>query len=193
MGYTRRKIRSINRSFFLAGLVFAGWGLACAWLGWPHAFHHGSAVAFALFLLAALFFVSFPMIWARYPEKHPVNHELHRYGRVAEVSARLDAEMAGRVGISGPFRFTPSFLVYDSGHEFQIVPCDQIASAEIEKAGDDVAAALVIRTRNGRRRQWYPGWMMGRFNPEEALARIRAAAHLDQAASPSREAGKESA
>src|SRR5579863_6237673 len=134
MGYTRRKIRSINRSFFLAGLVFAGWGLACAWLGWPHAFHHGSAVAFALFLLAALFFVSFPMIWARYPEKHPVNHELHRYGRVADVSARLNAEMAGPAQLIGPFRLTSSFLIYDSGHEFQLVPYDQIASADVEKA-----------------------------------------------------------
>jgi hypothetical protein len=193
MGYTRRKIRSINRSFFLAGLVLAGWGLACAWLGWPRAFHHGGAAAFGLFLLAALFLFSFPLIWARYPEKHPVNHELHRYGRVAEISARLDADMAGAVEITGPFRFTSGFLVYDAGHEFQLVPYDQIASAEIEKSGDDVAGALVIRTRKGRRRQWYPGWMTGRFNPEEVLARVRAAAHLDQAPSPSRGAGKESA
>jgi hypothetical protein len=35
MGYTKRKIRSINFSFFLAGFIFAGWALFCAWYGWP--------------------------------------------------------------------------------------------------------------------------------------------------------------
>ena len=113
------------------------------------------------------------------PGKHPVNHELLRYGDLAQVSERLDREMGGKVEALGPFRFTASFLVYDSGHEFQMVPYDQIASAEIDKPGSDEPAAIVVQTRRGRRYQWYRTWMQGRFNPERVLEKIRAAAHLD--------------
>src|SRR5260221_14669148 len=105
MGYTRRKVRGINFSFLLAGLIFAGWALVCAWFGWPRGFRHGSAAAFALFGLAAIFFCAFPVIWARFPEKHPVNHDLMRYGNLREISARLDREMADHFEALGPFRF----------------------------------------------------------------------------------------
>lgn len=179
MGYTKRKIRGINFSFLLAGLVFAGWALFCAWSGWPRGFRAGSVAGFVLFALAAMFFCAFPAIWARFPEKHPVNHELMRYGKLAEVSARLDREIAEHVETLGPFRFTATILVYDSGHEFQMVPYNQIISAEIEQPASDDLSAVVVRTRDGRCYQWYRTWMQGIFDPEKTPAKIRAAAHLD--------------
>jgi hypothetical protein len=185
MGYTKQKIRGINVSFQLAGFVFAGWALACAWFGWPRGLRHGSATGFGLFAFAALFFVAFPAIWARYPAKHPVNHELMRYGNLAEVSERLDREMTGGVERLGPFRFTASILVYDSGHEFQMIPYDQIVSAE--KVASDDAPAIQVKTRAGKRYQWYRTWMQGRFDPEEVLKKIRTSTHLDDAASVGRE------
>jgi hypothetical protein len=179
MGYTRRKIRGINSSFQLAALVFAGWALVCAWFGWPRGFRYGSAAGFGLFIFAAIFFAAFPAIWARYPEKHPVNHDLRRYGNLQQISERLDAEMTGQVEILGPFRFTATMLVYDSGHEFQMIPYDQIVSAEIQRPVPDDPGAVAVRTRTGRRCQWFSTWMQGVFKPEEVLEKIRAAAHLD--------------
>jgi hypothetical protein len=179
MGYTHRKIRGINLSFLLAGMVFAGWALVCAWFGWPRGLRHGSTAAFCFFSAAALFFLAFPLIWARFPAKHPVNHELARYGKVREISERLDREMAQPVEAAGPFRFTASFLVYDSGHEFQLIPYDQIASAEIERPTSDDPATIIVRTKSGRCYQWFRTWMQGRFDPEQTLAKIRTAAHLD--------------
>ncbi len=176
MGYTHRKIRGINFSFLLAGTVFAGWALVCAWFGWPRGFRYGSTAAFCLFSAAALFFLVFPAIWVRSPDKHPVNHELARYGKLSEISNRLDREMAEHFETVGPFRFSASFLVYDSGHEFQLIPYDQIASAEV--ARDDVPA-LIVRTRSNRRYQWFRTWMQGHFDPEKTLGKIRASAHLD--------------
>jgi hypothetical protein len=180
MGYTKRKIRGINFSFLLASFVFACWALVCAWFGWPRGFRGSSIAGFALFALAALFFAAFPVIWARFPEKHPVNHELRRYGKLREVSARLDAEMAQPVEILGPFRFTRTFLVYDIGHEFQLIPYEQIVSAESDRPGSDDPAAIVVRTRSGRRNQWFRTWMQGIFDPEKVAEKIRAAAHLDE-------------
>jgi hypothetical protein len=183
MGYTRRKIRGINFSFLLAGMVFAGWALVCAWFGWPRGFRAGSTAGFCLFAVAALFFTAFPVIWSRFPEKHPVNHELARYGKVREVSERLDIEMSEHFEAIGPFRFTATFLVYDSGHEFQLVPYDQIVSAEVERSMSDNPAVIVVGTRNGRRYQWYRTWMQGIFDAEKTLEKIRAAAQLDNPAS----------
>jgi hypothetical protein len=177
MGYTERKIRGINRSFFMAAVAFAGWALFCAWTGWPRSFRHSGPTGFVLFSLAAVFFMAFPIIWARFPQKHPVIHELRRYGKLREVSERLDVEMAGRVEILGPFRFTANLLVYDSGHEFQMVPYDQIAS--VEMASDEGTAAVIVHTRSGRRYQWYRTWMQGKFDPQKVLEKIRAAAHLE--------------
>jgi len=184
MSYTKRKIRGINFSFLLAGLIFACWALVCAWYGWPRHLRHGSSAAFGLFAAAALFFMVFPVIWAFFPEKHPVNHELARYGNRREVSARLDTEMTGNVEVFGPFRFTATLLVYDSGHEFQLIPYDQIAAAELDRLADDDPSALIVRTRKGRRYHWYRTWMQGRFNPEQVLKKIRAAAHLDESREP---------
>jgi hypothetical protein len=184
MGYTKRKIRGINLSFFLAALAFAGWALVCTWFGWPRGFRHASAAAFALFVLAALFFAAFPVIWSRFPEKHPVNHELLRYGALSQIATKLDQEMSGAVETLGPFRFTASFLIYDSGHEFQLIPYDQIASAELEKVADDDPASIIIRTRRGRRYQWYRTWMQGNFDPEKVLEKVRAAARLDDPQPP---------
>jgi hypothetical protein len=179
MGYTKRKIRGINFSFLLAGFIFACWALVCAWEGWPRGFRHGSAAGFTLFALAALFFAAFPVLWTRFPKKHPVNHELARYGKIRKVSELLDREMAEHFENFGPFRFTKSLLIYDSGLEFQMVPYDQIASAEIEQAASDEPVALVIRTRKGRQYQWYRTFMQGRFDPQKTLERIRAAARLE--------------
>ena len=179
MGYTQRKIRGINFSFLLAGFIFAGWALFCAWYGWPRAFRGGSAAGFGLFAVASLFFTAFPFLWARFPEKHPVNHELMRYGNLKEVSERLDIEMAERFEALGPFRFTATMLVYDSGHEFQMIPYDQIMPAEVEKGTDGEVPAIVVRTRTGRRYQWYRTWLQGIFEPEKTLEKIRSAAHLD--------------
>jgi hypothetical protein len=184
VGYTRRKIRGINFSFFLAGLAFAGWALVCAWSGWPRGFRAGSAAGFGLFASAALFFTAFPVIWARFPEKHPVNHELRRYGSLAQVSEALDREMRGKIDKIGPFRLTATILVYDSGHEFQMVPYDQIVSAEIERPTPDDSAALVVQTRRGRRYQWYSTWLQGIFDPEKVAEKIRAAAHLNLPPAP---------
>lgn len=181
MGYTKRKIRGINFSFLLAGFIFACWALVCAWYGWPRGFRAGSAAGFGLFAVASLFFTAFPAIWARYPAKHPVNHELARYGKLSEISKRLDLEMAGHFEVVGPFRFTKTLLIYDSGHEFQLVPYDQIVSAELEQATSDDPAAIVVHTRDGRQYQWYRTFMQGRFDPEMTLEKIRAAAHLDDA------------
>jgi hypothetical protein len=174
MGYTKRKVRGINFSFLLASFVFACWALVCAWYGWPRGIRGGSVAGFTLFALAALFFCAFPVIWARYPEKHPVHHELRRYGDLAQVSQRLDREMSEHVEVVGPFRFTATLLVYDSGHEFQMVPYDQIDSAEIERAGTDDPATILLRTRTGRRYQWYSTWLQGIFDPERVLEKIRA-------------------
>jgi len=179
MGYTKRKVRGINFSFLLAGFIFACWALVCAWYGWPRGFRAGNAAGFGLFALAALFFSVFPAIWARYPTKHPVNHELARYGRLSEVSARLDREMAAAFEVVGPFRFTKSLLIYDIFHEFQMVPYDQIVAAKIEQASSDEPAAVVVHTRDGREYQWYGTFMRGKFNPELTLEKIRTAAHLD--------------
>jgi hypothetical protein len=182
MGYTKRKIRGINVSFLMAGFAFAGWALACAWFGWPRGLRHGSAAGFGIFAFAALFFIAFPAIWARYPAKHPVNYELMRYGDLAQVSERLDREMTGTVEELGPFRFTASMLVYDSGHEFQMIPYDQIASAD--KVGGDDTPAITVKTRTGKRHQWYRTWMQGSFDPEKVLEKIRAAAHLEENIAP---------
>jgi len=184
VGYTKRKIRGINLSFFLAGLAFAGWALICAWSGWPRGFRAGSTAGFILFAIAALFFTAFPVIWARFPEKHPVNHELRRYGSLAQVSETLDREMAGQIEKIGPFRLTATILVYDSGHEFQMVPYDQIVSAEIERPTSEDSAALVVQTRRGRRYQWYSTWLQGIFDPEKVAEKIRAAAHLNLPQAP---------
>jgi len=184
MGYTKRKIRGINFSFLLAGFIFACWAFVCSWYGWPRGFRAGSAVGFTLFAVAALFFTAFPFIWARYPEKHPVNHELMRYGNLREVSERLDIEMAEHFEAVGPFRFTATMLVYDSGHEFQMVPFDQIVSAAVEfdSGGEPPATpSIVVRTRSGRRYQWYRTWLQGIFDPEKTLEKVRAGAHLDDA------------
>lgn len=177
MGYTQRKIRRIDRSFFIAAVIFSGWAVFCAWTGWPRSFRHSAAVGFVLFAVSAIFFLVFPILWARFPEKHPVNHELRRYGKLREVSEKLDAEMAGRVEILGPFRFTASFLVYDSAYEFQMVPYDHIAS--VNRTSDEGTAAVIVQTRGGRRYQWYSTWMQGFFDAEKIEARLRAAAHLD--------------
>ncbi len=179
MGYTRRKIRGINFSFLLAAFILAGWALVCAWYGWPRSIRHGGAAGFTLFALAALFFCAFPVIWARFPAKHPVNHELLRYGNLPEISERLDKEMSGAVAILGPFRFTATMLVYDSGLEFLLIPYDQIAAAELDNAGDTAPTAILVRTRAGRRYEWFSTWTQGVFNPPEVLKKIRAAAHLD--------------
>jgi hypothetical protein len=179
MGYTKRKIRAINFSFLLAGVVFAGWALVCAWFGWPRGFRAGSTAGFALFAAASLFFNAFPVLWARFPEKHPVNHELRRYGKLSEISNRLDIEMAGNIEVLGPFRFSATMLVYDSGHEFQMVPYDQIVSAGIDQTTSEDPAAIVVTTCSGRRYQWYRTWLQGIFDPERVLAKIRAVAHLD--------------
>jgi hypothetical protein len=179
MGYTKRKIRGINFSFLLAGFIFAGWALVCAWYGWPRGFRHASAAGFTLFALAALFFTAFPAIWARYPARHPVLHELARYGKIRDVSHRLDREMAGAVETVGPFRFTGKMLVYDSGLEFHLVPYDQIVSAEIEQAASDDPVALLVRTRKGRQYQWFRTLLQGRFDPEKTLEKIREAAGLN--------------
>ena len=179
MGYTRRKNRGINFSFLLAGFVFACWAFVCAWFGWPRGFRAGSTAGFVLFAVASLFFTAFPAIWARYPKKHPVNHELLRYGELSEISERLDTEMAGQVEILGPFRFTATMLVYDSGHEFQMIPYNQIVSAEFASGSGDDAPTVIVHTRAKRRYQWYRTWLQGIFSPEEVHAKIRAAAHLD--------------
>jgi len=71
-----------------------------------------------------------------------------------------------------------------SGQEFQVIPYDQIASAEIEKLADDDPATIVVRTRRGRRYQWYRTWMQGIFDPEKVLEKIRAAARLETPQSP---------
>ncbi len=185
MGYTKRKIRGINLSFLLAGFIFAGWALFCAWSGWPRGFRAGSTAGFCLFAAAALFFISFPVIWARFPEKHPVNHELMRYGNLHEISTRLDKEMSEHAEKLGPFRFTKSFLVYDSGHEFQMIPYDQIVSAKIDQPSSDDPVAIVVHTRSKRQYQWYRTWLQVIFDPEEVLRKIRAAARLDAAADSS--------
>src|ERR1700722_11339881 len=172
MGYTHRKIRGINFSFLLAGMVFAGWALVCAWFGWPRGLRYGSTAGFALFAGAALFFLAFPLIWAWFPKKHPVNHELARYGKPSEISKCLDREMAEHSETFGPFRFTASFLVYDSGHEFQLIPYDQIVSTEIDRPTAEDHAAIAVHTRAGRRYQWFRTWMQGMFDPEIVLAKI---------------------
>jgi hypothetical protein len=177
MGYTQRKIRRINRSFFMAAIVFAGWALFCAWTGLPKSFPHSGATGFVLFSLVAVFFMAFPVIWARFPEKHPVLHELHRYGKIRVVSERLDAEMASRVEILGPFRFAATLLIYDSAYEFQMVPYDQIASAET--VSDEGTAGVVVHTHSGRRYQWYSTFMQGTFNAEKVVDKVRAAARFD--------------
>ncbi len=183
MGYTQSKIRGINFSFLLAGFIFSGWALFCAWYGWPHGFHGSSAAGFALFAIVAIFFSAFPAIWARYPAKHPVNHELARYGKCSEISRRLDVEMTGPVERLGPFRFTATFLVYDSGLEFQLIPNDQIASAELDADSNDHTnndpTAILVRTKSGRSYEWFSTWTQGRFNPSTVLARIRASADLE--------------
>jgi hypothetical protein len=179
MGYTRHKIRSVNLSFLLVAVVFAGWALFSAWYGWPRGFRAGRTAGFVLFSMAAAFFAIFPVLWARYPEKHPVNHELLRYGGLAQMAERLDREMAGHFSAVGPFRFTATLLVYDSGYEVQMVPYDQIAAAEMERPNSDDPAAIVIRTRNGRRYHWFSTWLQGRFDPDVVLRNIRAAARLD--------------
>jgi len=181
MGYTRRKIRGINISFLMAGFILSGWALFCAWYSWPRGIRGGSAAGFGIFAVGALFFAAFPAIWARFPEKHPVNHEIARYGDLAQVSSLLDTEMNGPVEVVGPFRFTATLLVYDSGHEFQMIPYDQIVSAKIEQPNPDDPAEIVVRTRTRRQYAWYRTWMQGLFNAEEVLAKIRAAAHLDDA------------
>jgi hypothetical protein len=175
MGYTRRKIRGINFSFLLAGLIFAGWALVCAWFGWPRGFPRSSAAAFVLFGLAAIFFCAFPVIWARFPEKHPVNHDLMRYGNLGEIASHLDREMADHFEAFGPFRFTATVLVYDSGLEFRMIPYDQILSAEIENAGAEGPAAIMVRTRKGLHYTWYRTWTQGIFNPDAVVEKIRSA------------------
>jgi hypothetical protein len=129
--------------------------------------------SFCTLRLAAIFFCAFPAIWARFPEKHPVNHDLMRYGNLREISVRLDREMAEHFEAFGPFRFTASMLVYDSGHEFQMIPYDQIVSAEIEATTADDPAAIVVRTRKGRQYQWYRTWMQGIFDADAVLEKIR--------------------
>jgi hypothetical protein len=99
-----------------------------------------------------------------------------RYGKLSQVCERLDLEMAADIEILGPFRFTATILVYDSGHEFQMVPYDQIVPPQIEQPASDDPAAVVVHTRDGRGYQWYRTWMQGIFDPEKT---IRAAAHLD--------------
>ena len=114
-----------------------------------------------------------------------MNHELARYGDRSKISERLDVEMSEHVEILGPFRFTATMLVYDSGLEFQLIPYDQIISARAEPGdGDDNTPAIVVHTRKGRRHQWYRTWMQGIFEPDKTLAKIRTAAHLDDPGSP---------
>lgn len=182
MTYIRRKIRSINFSFLLAAVIFAGWALVCAWFGWPHSFRGSSAASFGLFTLVAAFFAAFPVIWARLPGKHPVNHELRRWGPIAEISAQLDREMAGAVEALGPFRFTASFLVYDASYEFDLIPYDQIAAVDLES--EEGTPGIVVRTRAGRLYHWYSTCGQGRFNPEKVSEKIRAAAQPDHPKPP---------
>ncbi|HET6181203.1 MAG TPA: hypothetical protein VFE61_30075 [Candidatus Sulfotelmatobacter sp.] len=167
MGYTKCKISSINFSFLLAAFNFAGWALFCAWYGWPRGFRGGSIAGFGIFAAAALFFMAFPILGARFPDQHPGNHELARYGDVREISERLDIEMSRQVEVLGPFRFTATFLVYDSGHEFQRVPYDPIVAAHVDIGNSDDAPPVVVRTRKGRQYQWYRTWLQGIFDTSE--------------------------
>jgi hypothetical protein len=176
MGYTKRKIRGINFSFLFAAVAFAGWSLFCVLSGQPRSFPRGSSAGFVLFGLAAVFFAAFPLIWARYPRRHPVNHELARFGKLSEMSARLDSEMSGDVEVFGPFRFTSSLLIYDTGLEFQMVPYDQIVFVELVE--DEGTPRVALRTRTGRRYEWHRSLLERRFDPEQVLERIRVAAHL---------------
>ncbi|HEY6369507.1 MAG TPA: hypothetical protein VIX37_02935 [Candidatus Sulfotelmatobacter sp.] len=65
-----------------------------------------------------------------------------------------------------------------------MVAYDQIVSAEIEQGTSDDPAAIVVHTREGRRDEWYRTWLQGIFDPEKTLAKIRAAAHLDDPKPP---------
>ena len=182
MGYTKRKIRGINFSFLLAGFVLACWALVCAWYGWPRGLKHGSVAAFGLLALAALFFLVFPLIWARYPAKHPVNHDLARYGKIREMSALLDREMSQAMEALGPFRFTGSLLVYDTGLEFRMIPYDQIA--RVEAISGDGTSGLAVHTRSGRSYQWFSNLGQGRFDPQKMEEKIRARARLEPEIAP---------
>ena len=67
--------------------------------------------------------------------------------------------MSEHVEALGPFRFTATLLVYDSGHEFRMVPYDQIASAEIETAGaDDPATSSSARAKAATTSGTAPGF-----------------------------------
>ena len=101
------------------------------------------------------------------------------------MSERLDRETAAPVERIGPFRFAATLLIYDSGHEFQMIPYDQITSAEIERLADDDSPTIVVQTRKGRRYQWYRTWMQGVFDPEKVLERIRSTARLETPQAPS--------
>jgi len=187
MGYTRRKIRGINLSFLLASFAFACGANYCAWYGWPRGFRGGSAAGFGLGAGAALLFITFPVVWIFFPKTHPVRRELAHYGEFSQVSERLDIEMAQQVEVVGPFRFTPTTLVYDIFHEFQMVPYDQIVAAKLEWSpgvdGPDTPT-IAVYTCDGRRYQWYRTWMQGIFNPQTTLEKIRAAAHLEDKSAP---------
>lgn len=182
MGYTKQKIRGISFSFLLAGFVFACWALVCAWFGWPRGFKGGTAVGFGLLALASLFFLAFPLIWARYPAKHPVNCELRRYGKISEMSVRLDREMSQPVEALGPFRFAATLLVYDTGLEFQMIPYDQIA--RVEAISDDGTSGIAVYTRSGRSCRWFSNLGQGRFDPQKMEDKLRAATELQNPPAP---------
>ena len=87
--------------------------------------------------------------------------------------------MADHFEALGPFRFTATMLIYDSGHEFKMIPYDQIISAELERPATDDPAAILVRTRKAPPLPVVPHLDAGNFDPTNVLARIHSAAHLD--------------
>jgi hypothetical protein len=181
MGYTKRKISSINFIIPAGCVQLRRLGALLCLVRVAARLPRRQHCRLRNLRRSSALLLAFPILWARFPDKHPVNHELARYGDVREISERLDIEMSRQVEVLGPFRFTATFLVYDSGHEFQIVPYDQIVAAHVDKGSSDDAPAVVVRTRKGRQYQWYRAWLQGIFDPQKTLEKIRAAAQRDEA------------
>lgn len=178
--YVKRKITGITTSAFLCAAVFV---FGALYIFWEHsAGRHRDAWQATLVLcgLAAVVVAFFPVSWMIWPQRHPVRKSLARWGDADVFAERLNAEIAAPHEACGPFHFTATLLIYDPGYTLEVVPFDQIVSAQhvLDSSGEGTTHVIEVVTSIGHEYQWYRTWIQGRFDPRQVLAKICGAARL---------------
>lgn len=174
MDYVNYKSTAITASSFLCAAMFVCGAFYIFWKqtdAWQ--------VTFPLCGLIAIGIALFPVSWMIWPHRHPVRRSLARWGDVDAFARRLNAEMAAPHHVCGPFHFTATLLIYDPGYTLEVVPFDQILSAQhVHETGVEGTDLIEVLAPSGHEYQRHRSWIQGRFDPRQVLAKICDAARL---------------